>query len=80
MAGAFDGVLGAGGDFCLEQCAQKCQRMLPVGERLARERLGLTRDARQLEHAAVRAGGREHDVRFVRVAHAEHLAASSKAS
>ena len=77
---ALDGVLGAGGDFCLEQSAQKRQRMLPVGERLARERLGLTRDARQFEHAAVRAGGREHDVGFVRVAHAEHLAASSKAS
>ena len=55
-------------------------RMLAVGECLTREPVALATDGGKFEHARVRPDGGEHDIDFVGVAHAEHLAASSSAS
>ena len=75
-----DRMLGAHRDLGVEHGAKEAERMLSVGERLARELVALAPDRRKLEHAGVRPDGSKHDIHFVCVAHAEHLAASSSAS
>jgi hypothetical protein len=72
--------LGAAGDFRVEQGAEKYERMLSTGERLACDLLALAPQGGKLEHAGVGAYGGQHDVDFVEGTHAEHLAASSSAS
>ena len=75
-----DRVLGPRCDFGVECGAKEAERVLPLGEGLARELLALASDRRQLEHASVRADSGEDDVRFVLATHADCLAASSSES